>query len=334
MKLPKSKFPINLWDTHSVPTHHTWHHSTFGQLKHQIKDTQKHANFSQADIDRILTIPLSLFPHDDVLVWNHSFTGIYNVKFGYQLVVSLAEQEDSTCSSSIEHWWSTFWKMKLPPKVRIFVWKIFHTSLLVAADLYRRHIATSPYCSICNSCEETINHALFYCPRAKSVWELSNLRINFPTLGQSSGADILLQLSSTLSTPDFELFLVLCWSIWHERNDINHGNTVRTPAAVASYASSYLQDFQAARAKRPVMRPGQMDAIFNPLCSAIFHVAFSARSFPMLLSRHRQVKSEDVNTNFFTDGVLAHALITFSLALASMSAMYFCIETIIHKLSS
>ncbi|KAF4394618.1 hypothetical protein F8388_020443 [Cannabis sativa] len=127
------------------------------------------SNFSQVDIDRILTIPLSLFPHDDVLVWNNSFTGIYNVKYGYQLAVTLAEQEESNCSSSIEHWWSTFWKMNLPPKVRIFVWKIFHTSLPAAAELYRRHIATSPYYSICNSCEETINHALFYCPRAKSV---------------------------------------------------------------------------------------------------------------------------------------------------------------------
>ncbi|KAM6571333.1 hypothetical protein CsatA_015413 [Cannabis sativa] len=209
------------------------------------------ANFNQPDIDRILTIPLSLFPHDDVLVWNHSFTGIYNVKSGYKLAVSIVEQDESTCGSSIEHWWSNFWKLNLPPKVRIFVWKLFHTSLPVAAELYRRHIANSPYCSICNSCEETIIHALFYCPRAKSVWDLSNLHINFQTLGQSSGADILIQLSSTLSTPDFELFIVFCWNIWHERNAIYHGNAVRTPKAVAQYAPSYLAEFQAARANRP-----------------------------------------------------------------------------------
>ncbi|KAF4361659.1 hypothetical protein G4B88_015282 [Cannabis sativa] len=120
-----------------------------------------------------------------------------------------------------------------------------------SAELYRRHIANSPYCSICNSCEETIIHALFYCPRAKSVWELSNLHINFQSLGKSSGADILIQLSSTLSTPDFELFIVFCWNIWHERNAIYHGNTVRTPKAVAQYAPLYLAEFQAARANRP-----------------------------------------------------------------------------------
>ncbi|XP_060972454.1 uncharacterized protein LOC115717936 [Cannabis sativa] len=208
------------------------------------------ANFSQPDVDRILSIPLSLFPHDDVLIWSHSFTGIYNVKSGYQLAVSLAEQDDTASSHSMEHWWSTFWKMKLPPKVRIFVWKVFHSTLPVAAELYRRHIATSPYCTICNSAEESITHALFSCPRAKAVWDLSSLHIDFHTLRQSASADILLHLSTVLTTSEFELFLVLCWCNWHERNAIYHGNTVRSSQAVASYAPSYLAEFQSARAKR------------------------------------------------------------------------------------
>ncbi|KAM6547612.1 hypothetical protein CsatB_019288 [Cannabis sativa] len=208
------------------------------------------ANFSQADVDHILTIPLSLFPHNDVLIWSHSFTGIYNVKSGYQLAVSLAEQDDTASSSSMEHWWSTFWKMKIPPKVRIFVWKVFHSTLPVAAELYRRHIATSPYCTICNAADESITHALFSCPRAKTVWDLSPLNIDFTTLRQSASADILLHLSTVLTTSEFEQFLVLCWCNWHERNAIYHGNTVRSPQAVAAYAPTYLTEFQRARAQR------------------------------------------------------------------------------------
>jgi hypothetical protein len=38
-----------------------------------------------------------------------------------------------------------------------------------------------------------------------------------------------------------------------------------------------------------------------------------------------QAKSEDVSTHFLTDGVLAHALITASLAFTSISAMDFYI---------
>ncbi|KAF4391654.1 hypothetical protein F8388_005419 [Cannabis sativa] len=114
------------------------------------------ANFSQADVDRILSIPLSLFPHDDVLIWSHSFT------------------------------------------------------------------ATSPYCTICNAADESITHALFSCPRAKTVWDLSPLNIDFTTLRQSASADILLHLSTVLTTSEFEQFLVLCWCNWHERNAIFH----------------------------------------------------------------------------------------------------------------
>ncbi|KAF4353322.1 hypothetical protein G4B88_015276 [Cannabis sativa] len=142
------------------------------------------ANFSQADVDRILSIPLSLFPHDDVLIWSHSFT------------------------------------------------------------------ATSPYCTICNSADESITHALFSCPRAKTVWDLSPLNIDFNTMRQSASADILLHLSTVLTTSEFEQFLVICWCNWHERNAIYHGNTVRSPQAVAAYAPSYLTEFQSARAKR------------------------------------------------------------------------------------
>lgn len=42
--------------------------------------------------------------------------------------------------------------------------------------------------------------------------------------------------------------------------------------------------------------------------------------------RQTQAKSEDVRTHFLTDGVLAHALITFSQALTSISAIDFCIS--------
>jgi len=43
----------------------------------------------------------------------------------------------------------------------------------------------------------------------------------------------------------------------------------------------------------------------------------------VVVSRHKQVKSDDVTTQFLTEGVLEHASITFSLAFTSISAMDF-----------
>ncbi|KAF4380209.1 hypothetical protein G4B88_001360 [Cannabis sativa] len=107
------------------------------------------ANFGQADIDRILSIPLTIYPSDDILIWNGTNSGNYMVKSGYYFASSLAELNDAGNTFSSENWWTKFWKLKLPSKLRIFVWKVYHNVLPVAAELNRKHIAESPYCTLC-----------------------------------------------------------------------------------------------------------------------------------------------------------------------------------------
>uniref|UniRef100_A0A803QFU0 RNase H type-1 domain-containing protein n=1 Tax=Cannabis sativa TaxID=3483 RepID=A0A803QFU0_CANSA len=118
-------------------------------------------------MDRILSIPLSIFPSDDVLIWNGTNSGNYMVRSGYYFASSLVELQDTGSTLTCEHWWTKFWKLKLPSKLRIFVWKVFHNVLPVAAELHRKHIADTPLCPLCKMQQETINHALFLCTRAK-----------------------------------------------------------------------------------------------------------------------------------------------------------------------
>uniref|UniRef100_A0A803NJN4 Reverse transcriptase zinc-binding domain-containing protein n=1 Tax=Cannabis sativa TaxID=3483 RepID=A0A803NJN4_CANSA len=89
----------------------------------------------QADIDRILSIPLSIFPTEDVLIWNGNNSGNYTVKSGYHFAAFVADLQDASSTNNFEKWWTKFWKLKLPTKLRIFVWKVFHNALPVAAEL-------------------------------------------------------------------------------------------------------------------------------------------------------------------------------------------------------
>ena len=109
------------------------------------------------------------------------------------------------------------------------------------------------------------------------------------------------------------------------------------------------------------MRPGQIVANLKPFSFAILHAAFSAFSLPKAYhsflfvqsdsslqeswlitkdrsceepSLHIHAKSEDVSTQFLTDGVLEHAMITFSHAFTSISAMDFCYRSWRPHLSS
>ncbi|XP_060970191.1 uncharacterized protein LOC133037264 [Cannabis sativa] len=202
------------------------------------------ANFGQADIDIILSIPLTIYPSDDILIWNGTNSGNYMVKSGYYFASSLAELNDAGSTFSSENWWTKFWKLKLPSKLRIFVSKVYHNVLPVAAELNRKHIAESPYCPLCKMQKESINHALFLCSRAKEVWCFFPHTLNFKLAATTTSEEFLLYVSANTSTPDFEQFLTLCWSIWFERNAEFHGKLPKQPAAIFTFATGYISKYQ------------------------------------------------------------------------------------------
>ncbi|KAF4403269.1 hypothetical protein G4B88_007915 [Cannabis sativa] len=125
--------------------------------------TAVNANFGQADVDRILSIPLSLFPTDDALIWNGTNSGNYTVK-------------------------------------------------------------------------------------AKEVWRLSHLTLDFKLPAMSTTEEFLLYASAHTSTFEFEQFLTLCWSIWFERNAEYHGKLPKSPAAILAFATAYLDKYQSIHA--------------------------------------------------------------------------------------
>uniref|UniRef100_A0A803QK36 Reverse transcriptase domain-containing protein n=1 Tax=Cannabis sativa TaxID=3483 RepID=A0A803QK36_CANSA len=49
--------------------------------------------FTPPDVDRILSIPLSLFPCEDVLLWHYSSAGFYTVKSGYKLASDVLDSQ-------------------------------------------------------------------------------------------------------------------------------------------------------------------------------------------------------------------------------------------------
>uniref|UniRef100_A0A803QJE5 Reverse transcriptase zinc-binding domain-containing protein n=1 Tax=Cannabis sativa TaxID=3483 RepID=A0A803QJE5_CANSA len=118
-------------------------------------------HFGAIDVKRIFSIPLSPFPREDMLIWDHSDMGLYTVKSGYHLAKSLESMNVHSSSSSSRQWWNRFWSLRLPKKVKIFAWRFINDALPTSVNLAHRKITSSRACALCKCAWESVGHAIF-----------------------------------------------------------------------------------------------------------------------------------------------------------------------------
>ena len=97
------------------------------------------------------------------MYWPMSYNGSYSLKTGYQFLCKEFNR-DSALTSSIEEkkkFWSGIWKLKVPGKVKTFIWKACHEALLTKVNLHKWKILTESKCSLCSKAPETSLHTLW-----------------------------------------------------------------------------------------------------------------------------------------------------------------------------
>ncbi|KAH9696776.1 putative reverse transcriptase/RNA-dependent DNA polymerase [Citrus sinensis] len=122
------------------------------------------------------------------------------------------------CSRSNSSKWSIIWKLSLPEKIKIFVWKATKNLLPTAENLCKRGIVQEAHCKRCGNKVENILHVLVTCKAAKKVWQRSPVADAVHKIDSSNLFGELTKLQRSLSNDDFELLLVLLWIIWYARN--------------------------------------------------------------------------------------------------------------------
>ena len=112
------------------------------------------------------------------------------------------------------------WGCRMPLKVKVFLWQVFHRKLQTASSLTKRGWQGSPLCCIC-PVSETVNHLLFGCVFAQYVWSCIRDAFNLHTF-LTSIHDVTSQwvprrlgISKKLC---FTLFAGVTWAIWKNRN--------------------------------------------------------------------------------------------------------------------
>lgn len=66
--------------------------------------------------------------------------------------------------------WHQIWKMKIPNRIKIFLWKLGNSVLQVRVRLRKFITSIDKKCLFCNEVEETIVHIFWNCNVADSTW--------------------------------------------------------------------------------------------------------------------------------------------------------------------
>lgn len=107
---------------------------------------------------------VSLTTNEDILTWYPS-GGSFSTKIAYNILSG----EDSGPSADMARW-GEIWKMKIPPKIAIFLWKLSWGILPTSVFLQYRISSVNSICQWCNLNAETDKHLFWECELAMWTW--------------------------------------------------------------------------------------------------------------------------------------------------------------------
>jgi len=203
-------------------------------------------SFMAIEAEEVLKIKPGTQMETDVLAWAFEKHGRYSVRSAYRLLKQDQMEKDREASGSGAYTaWPALWKLDVPPKIRVFWWRVLHKSLPSKAELKRRHVAGESHCEMCGEDEESLFHVFFACPLARRFWgEVKKLMgITVPRLHPGSWELDVLQ-PGVCSVATARVVICGAWALWTGRNGRRHGRKTWEPGATAKYISTLLEDLE------------------------------------------------------------------------------------------
>ena len=164
-----------------------------------------------------ITSSLTLTNETDALVWQLENRGVYSTSSLYHVINFRGVQPVFVPS---------VWKLKVPPKIHVFMWLLANNKLMTRDNLRKRHIIKPLECVFCSEAE-TCSHLFFDCVVSRQIWPLVSNHF-----GVDTGADfesvarlwIANKKHSALNTAN----AAVLWCIWKYRNSMIFNTTMWT----------------------------------------------------------------------------------------------------------
>jgi hypothetical protein len=121
---------------------------------------------------------------------------------------------------------TTLWKARATGKCRFFLWLVLLCYCWTSERFQRHGLDNDGPCTLCEQCEERIDHLLLRCPYSRQVWFSSLSRFGWQQstpLREDTFVDWWLRARKGVAKTchkDFNsLVILVAWSLWLQRND-------------------------------------------------------------------------------------------------------------------
>ena len=200
--------------------------------------------FLPFEAQRIKSIPLCVTDQEDCLSWPRCKSGSYFVKSGYQLLCAteMISLPSSLNSEVTKCFWKDISQLKVPNKVKVFLWRACSRALPTKVNLQKRRVVDNSTCDQCGCWAEDEFHALWDCKMVREAWA--------PVFGEVRRKGQSLKVMSDLVSVtkaeglSLELFAMTAWLIWMRRNKLRMNDNPQPCSRVAYSASALLAEFQ------------------------------------------------------------------------------------------
>uniref|UniRef100_A0A803QAL9 Reverse transcriptase zinc-binding domain-containing protein n=1 Tax=Cannabis sativa TaxID=3483 RepID=A0A803QAL9_CANSA len=193
---------------------------------------------------------------EDQWCWHYNSNGCYTVKSGYAVALDLANERNGRSSVNQSSWWNGLWNLKIPQKVKIFLWRMYHRALPTNSQLIKRKIPVQPICHRCGEATETPKHALVFCSSLLPIWSKLRVWSQLNRCRNGSLAELLVCLFAVIEQSNFELLAMIWRWVWYDRNFILFGKKQSRKDLIFELAKDVLEEFQGAAGRSNVRVSG------------------------------------------------------------------------------
>ena len=114
------------------------------------------------------------------------------------------------------------WKLKVPPKIHVFLWLLSNNKLMTRDNLRKRHIIKPLDCVYC-CCDESIHHLFFDCVVAKNLWSFVSSQFS-KAVGYNFESVAKFWISEKSNSAFNVTSSAVLWCLWKHRNSMIFNN--------------------------------------------------------------------------------------------------------------